>query len=340
MSAPDVRQATHRPSFLITIDTEGDDQWSRRGEVTTENARFLPRFQELCERYGLKPTYLTNYEMAKSPAFQPFGREVLRRGTAEIGMHLHAWNSPPHKPLTTDDRRHAPYLIEHPEAVMREKVGYLTALLEDTFAVKMTGHRAGRWSFNETYARVLLENGYETDCSVTPHISWENDLGDPNGAGGTDYTAFPERPYRVDLGNISREGDGPLLEVPMTIVAGAPWRRTVGGMFPAASLPGRVAGRLDPQVRWLRPTGRNRKAMRKIVEQAVAERREHVEFMLHSSELMPGGSPGFPRARDIEVLYSDLDALFQSAGSLCRGTTLSEFQRQFCARLLAAAQIS
>ena len=95
MSAPDVRQATHRPSFLITIDTEGDDQWSRRGEVTTENARFLPRFQELCERYGLKPTYLTNYEMAKSPAFQPFGREVLRRGTAEIGMHLHAWNSPP-----------------------------------------------------------------------------------------------------------------------------------------------------------------------------------------------------------------------------------------------------
>ena len=246
---------------------------------------------------------------------------------------------------------------------MREKVGYLTALLEDTFAVKMTGHRAGRWSFNETYARVLLENGYETDCSVTPHISWENDLGDPNGAGGTDYTAFPERPYRVDLGNISREGDGPLLEVPMTIVAGAPWRRTVGGMFPAASLPGRVAGRLAPQVRWLRPTGRNRKAMRKIVEQAVAERREHVEFMLHSSELMPGGSPGFPRARatsrakslsatgllsfgvsararDIEVLYSDLDALFQSAGSLCRGTTLSEFQRQFCARPLAAAQIS
>src|SRR5512144_2975448 len=48
------------PSFLITIDTEGDNLWSRPREITTGNARYLPRFQALCEKYGLKPTYLTN----------------------------------------------------------------------------------------------------------------------------------------------------------------------------------------------------------------------------------------------------------------------------------------
>ncbi len=39
-------------------------------------------------------------------------------------MHLHAWNSPPTEPLTADDWRHKPYLIEYSDAMMREKVDY------------------------------------------------------------------------------------------------------------------------------------------------------------------------------------------------------------------------
>ena len=48
------------PAFLITIDTEGDDIWGSHANVTTENARYLPRFQDLCRKHGFKPTYLTN----------------------------------------------------------------------------------------------------------------------------------------------------------------------------------------------------------------------------------------------------------------------------------------
>src|SRR5260221_5881140 len=65
--------------LLITIDTEGDDLWSRPREITTRNARFLPRFQSLCERYRLKPVYLANYEMAMSDAFVEFARDVVAR---------------------------------------------------------------------------------------------------------------------------------------------------------------------------------------------------------------------------------------------------------------------
>ena len=93
------------PALLLTIDTEGDNMWARPREITTRNARRLPRFQGLCERHGLKPTYLTNYEMATDPAFVDFGRDVLARGTGEIGMHLHAWHSPPFDPpLSADDQ--------------------------------------------------------------------------------------------------------------------------------------------------------------------------------------------------------------------------------------------
>src|SRR5215470_3046113 len=128
--------------FIITIDTEGDDLWSRPREITTRNAAFLPRFQALCERFGFKPVYLTNYEMAMSDAFVEFGRDVLARGAGEIGMHLHAWNSPPLVALTDDDFRYQPYLIEYPEPVMRQKIATMTRLLEDRFDEVILSHRA------------------------------------------------------------------------------------------------------------------------------------------------------------------------------------------------------
>src|SRR6266487_4602168 len=74
--------------FIITIDTEGDDLWARPREITTRNAEYLPRFQSLCERFGFKPVYLTNYEMAMSDVFVEFARDVLARGAGEVGMRF------------------------------------------------------------------------------------------------------------------------------------------------------------------------------------------------------------------------------------------------------------
>ena len=39
-------------AFLITIDTEGDNLWACPREITTYNSHYLPRFQQLCERYA------------------------------------------------------------------------------------------------------------------------------------------------------------------------------------------------------------------------------------------------------------------------------------------------
>jgi hypothetical protein len=172
-----------KPAFLITIDTEGDNLWQKNDSITTENAKYLPRFQAVCEKYGFKPVYLTNYEMAIDPFFIEFGQDVIARGTAEIGMHLHAWNSPPETPLTDNDWRYKPYLIEYSDALMREKVDFMTKLLQDTFQTKMRSHRAGRWAFDERYARLLIEYGYEVDCSVTPKVNWKTAKGAPQGTG-------------------------------------------------------------------------------------------------------------------------------------------------------------
>jgi peptidoglycan/xylan/chitin deacetylase (PgdA/CDA1 family) len=322
-----------RPVFLITVDTEGDNLWARPREITTRNAEFLPRFQELCERYGLRPTYLATYEMACSPTFREFGLDLLGRGTGEIGTHPHAWNTPPLVPLTHDDLYHQPYLIEYPEPVMAEKIRVLTELLEDTFGVKMRSHRAGRWGFSETYARLLLRHGYLVDCSVTPHVSWRGHLGAPGGPGGPDYRNFPEDPYFVDSLDISRPGRSTLLEVPVTIVPSG-WRSLGNLRERVRSVPllRRAVHRFLPAVYWLRPDRRNLPHMLRIVRQAAELGRTHLEFMVHSSELMPAGSPLFPTRDHIERLYANLEALFELAARTCTPATLSEFYDAYRAR--------
>jgi hypothetical protein len=66
-----------------------------------------------------------------------------------------------------------------------------------------------------------------------------------------------------------------------------------------------------------------------IVRRAQAERWPHLEMVLHSSELMPGGSPSFADERAIEALYRDLQVLFRSVAPHFRGMTLGEFAHQW-----------
>ena len=316
-------QAQRKP-FLITIDAEGDNQWLATPHLTCANAKFLPRFQFHCESFGFKPTYLTNYEMAQDPAFIEFARDALRRGVAEVGMHLHAWHSPPSYRLTSDDYGAQPYLIEYPEEIMREKLRYMTALLEDTFESRMTSHRAGRWAFDHRYARALADLDYQVDCSVTPSVSWRGSRGAFRG--GTDYRAFPDRPYFLDLCDIRLSGKSRLLEVPMSVF---PRRlkhdRSPLSWFSDDRYTQKALSILNP-IDWLRPNGRNGKHMVALAEWLLHADYPYAQFMLHSSELMPGGSPRFPTPSSIDHLYRDLESLFGSMEDLYAGHTLAEFR--------------
>jgi hypothetical protein len=256
-----------------------------------------------------------------------FASVVAARGAGEIGMHLHAWNSPPLEPLTSDDFRYQPYLIEYPDRVMKEKIKVLTRLLEERFDQKMISHRAGRWAFDGRYAALLLEEGYRVDCSVTPGVDWRGTMGNPAGNGGTNYTNFPQNPYYVNPSDISLLAAGTLLEVPVTVRRSGlhrkaqwayrtPWLR-------------RAANGVSPGLRWLYPAKTDLNAMLQLAREARAEGATHMEFMLHSSQLMPGGSPSLRNASDIERLYESLEILFGAVAGWCRGMTLKEFHAWF-----------
>ena len=312
--------------FLITVDTEGDNLWSRPRVITTRNARFIPRFQELCEKFSLRPCYLTNYEMAADPFFQEFGRDVLKRRTAEIGMHLHAWNSPPEVPLTEDDYHYQPYLIEYSESVMWGKIDYLTSMLEDLFQTEITSHRAGRWGFNDIYAKLLLKRGYRVDCSVTPYVSWKAHLGDPNGTGGSDYTNFRDMPYFLDPEDIRLSGSSGLLELPVTVYPGNQnlLHSVTKHLNPANPIK-RIVNLAFPPCRILAPRRFRLSELHRIVEWSAGDSRPCVHFMTHSSELMPGGGPAFRTAGDIDRVYANLERLFGRVRRFFDGITLAEY---------------
>ncbi|AYA41546.1 deacetylase [Xenorhabdus nematophila] len=310
-----------KPAFIITIDTEGDNLWQDSVQISTENTQYLPRFQKLCEQFGFKPVWLTNYEMAMDDSYIEFAKDVISRNTGEIGMHLHAWNSPPLTPLTDDDMHYKPYLIEYPKEQMRAKIDFMTHLLEDKLQTKMLSHRAGRWAFNQDYAQLLAEYGYQVDCSVTPKVDWRFTKGDPDGNGGTDYSHFPTHAYFMDLQDISKEGCSSLLQVPMSI------------QYKHSSIMNCIKQKYDqlrgkkrsPSVNWLRPKGGNVALMKKVIQQTLASGSDYIEFMLHSSEFMPGGSPTFKNEEQIEQLYQDLEELFAFIKPLAQGMTLAEY---------------
>lgn len=306
--------------FVITIDTEGDNLWEwRQGDrVTTENVKYLSRFQSLCDRYGFKPVWLTNYEMISDPLYVDFISKVEDTGTGELGMHLHAWSTPPEYELCVK-KTGAPYLIEYPIDIMEQKIATMTEILRDRTGIIPVTHRAGRWAMNAAYFELLKKYGYHIDCSVTPHENWTEHIGSTEGSAGSNYTDSPEEAYWID-------SEKTVLEVPLTV------RRTHRFFGPEKLTLRRLAGSVKRSVNgeniWLRPGHSGEKQMHFLIDQIVESKSDYLMFMLHSSEFMPGGSPKFKTAESVEGLYGTIERLFRHIARDFEGITLREYYKK------------
>ena len=311
--------------FIITVDTEADNQWNRPSTEVLENISGLPRFQCLCEKYGLPPTYLVTYEVAVDPKAIAILLDCQKKG-AEIGAHLHPWTTPPFTRKQDEERiiHRFPHELEQKE--LRDKLRSLTDAITVSFG-KPVSYRSGRWGFNRQVAEELVRQGYQVDCSVTPKISWRKTKGDPRGKGGPDYTQAPLLPYQYD---------DILLEVPLTVIATSGWGGEgslllrVYNLLPDG-LVKRVVNRLGVQIKTLRLFPETTtKDLVAIINSAKRNDLGVLEFMIHSSELWPGTSVYTKTERDVEKNYLRLAELF----TLVReermiGVTLAEFAQTF-----------
>jgi hypothetical protein len=321
---------------IVTVDTEADNQWDYNEVVTAENLDHIPRFQGLCERYGLRPTYLCTFEVVESPRFESVLRPYQERGAAEIGAHLHPWTNPPFGPAARAGIDKDAYPA-YPSELTPEDFGAKLKALTDRIAVRAdrapTSYRAGRWGFTAAHVPVLVSLGYTVDCSVTPLVSWAKNAG--RRGGGPDFCAAPLMPYFLDPTDVCRAGPSTLLEVPVTIVLPNAVMRQSARLRQAflrhrETLMCRTLDKvfhLDPW--WFRPYhAMSAERMLKVYRVARARKLPAVEMMLHSSELMPDGSPYNPTEASVERLYERLERVFaQLARDGCQGTTLSAFAK-------------
>ena len=232
-------------------------------------------------------------------------------------MHLHAWNSPPlyKLPIANDGQ---PYLIEYPKNIMEEKVKFLTDLIYEKTGIRPISHRAGRWAMNQEYFNIIGKYGYKIDCSVTPGIDWSHIVGRTKDSAGSNYKNCPHSIYNVELPERTK-----LTEVPVSILLSHRYFCDVNA--PIKKQIKKIWHSIKGYPIWLRPNGSNLKEMKYLLRCHTKTDDPYVMFMLHSSELMPSGSPSFKTDNQIEALYRDIAEVFDYAKALgYEGSTLRE----------------
>jgi hypothetical protein len=317
--------------FIITVDTEGDNQWQYNGCITLRNMHALPRFQKLCEQYGFVPTYLLAREVLQDAATVKALLERQKRGSAEIGVHLEPWTTPPFMAEETADPAMQAFPSELPLDWFSRKLEVLTAEVAERFGAPKS-FRAARWGITGAMLRRLAEQGYTVDCSVTPKIDWRRQRGLAGGPGGPDYREAPPGPYRPSVKNVCRSGSAGLVEVPMTILYTA---RGAGENSVLAHrctrLPeSRLKRLLDRHLfrkRWLRVSHESLPDdWVRIYETALRGGLGVLQLMIHSSELMTGTSPLTRTEKDTAFVYESLTTMFRTFRQRgLQGESLSRF---------------
>jgi len=302
--------------FILTIDTEGDNQWDYGRDLTVENIKFVPRFQDLCDKFQIKPTYLVTSEVCDDPFARELFADYLSKNKAEIGAHLHSWTTPPFldkEGYRFNDINHG-YATEFPDNILNEKIINLTSQIEKTFGKRPLSFRSGRYGFNENLAKILSDNSYLVDSSVTPYISWSPHKGIPGGSGGPNFIDKSPFPYSYDF------PDSSLLEIPITILPTRfPLNRNnaIANYF-FKNVDNNIALRafrklfFNKQPLWLRPNiWMNIRLFEEVVNESIRIELPYIVMIFHSSELMPGCSIYRSDKESIEELYKVLESFFK-----------------------------
>lgn len=300
--------------FILTIDTEADDQWSHGIPLTTKNISCIPALQELCNRHHILPTYFVTSEICEDKNAAGILNKIHQNNQCEIGTHLHVWTTPPFpdsEGLSFNDRQHA-FANEIPAALFEQKLRHITDQVKDSFGHSPVSFRSGRYGYDKSMAAALTKNGYKIDSSVTPYTSWKKTAGLINGTGGPDFSRVDNHLYTL------KTEYGELLEVPVTILftknalkKHPKWAEFIARHRNKYFNKFLALLKLNNQPLWLRPSPDSSVSdLKEVVHTAESIGLEYLVMMFHSSELLPGGSPYWKSEHDVEGLFETLSEFF------------------------------
>ena len=296
--------------LVVSLDVEEEGlfggRYARRAPRVTNTAQ-LSRLAPLLER-GVRPTLFCAHSVLTDPASRAILARLRDMSGAEIGAHLHHWNTPPldldsHAGGQSDmaDVTNSVPAASVPAALMAAKLGTLFRVGEDFQGAPLTSFRMGRWDLHRAHWPLLARAGVLCDASVRPlHCA---KTGADGVAAGPDHFNAPSDPYWVPV-----EGKH-IFEVPLTIT---PLLRPLPKMLRALPDGPDSWGRaVRASLRhWgalaLLPVEHPLWAMRAVTSLFAARGGRVLSLTWHSSEMLPGASPNVPDQAAADALLQKI----------------------------------
>jgi len=303
--------------FILTVDTEEEFEWNKpfaRDGHGTRHLLAIPRFQAMCEAFGVTPCYLVDLPIVEDPYGVNLLGAYANAGCAEIGVQLHPWVNPPFdEELTTYNS----YACNLPPALERAKLTWLHNAIVSRLGVKPDAYRAGRYGAGVATASILRDLGIAIDTSVRARFDYSCQQ-------GPDYSRHPVYPYWLDKGHV--------IELPLTTVyAGA--MRSLGSTLFAQWFESNAARSLLARSKLLErialtPEGIPLGKALHAIDLAFVEGVPIINVSLHSPSLAVGFTPYVRNEAQLYELYQWLEAVFRHLQSLgIRPTTMAEIKK-------------
>lgn len=287
--------SARQPLYLVvSLDVEEEGlfggHYARRG-FSTRNTSGLKDLAQFCGM-GIRPTLFCAHSVLADPASCETLTRLRDAYHAEIGAHLHHWNTPP---LTLDGNDHSLTdsaarvpAAEVPDALFSAKLSTLMEAGKALQGQPVTSFRMGRWDLHRNHWPLLAAAGILCDASVRPlHGAASPML-------GPDHFDAPGNPYWVNA------GQNKIFEVPLTVT---PLLTRLPALMRA--LPAALAAKARASLKtWgalaLLPVYHPLWAMCAITRLYAARGGRVLSLTWHSSEMMPGCTPHLPDTASVK----------------------------------------
>ena len=316
--------ASDAVALVVSIDTEEDNWRPTRDGIRIENVRELPTLHAFLAGLGLRPTYFVDHPVASVPWSAAILREIAGSGVAEIGAHLHPWNTPPFDEAML--RRHS-MLNNLGADLQQRKLRVLRDALASAVGRAPTTFRAGRFGLGPQTVGALLACGFRVDSSVTPWFDWRGF------DEGPDFCGAPQGCYRIDADQDPRTpaAAGALLELPLSsgftrrpfawrARAHAALRSPALRRLPLAGLASRLG--IVRRV-MLTPEGESLPTLLEFARRLLEQGERFLHLFWHSPSLVPGLSPFVTSAGDRERLFAKIEAFVNHVSRRTRFVPMS-----------------
>lgn len=295
---------------ILSVDTECDKdvKWEIPQPMSFNNIeRIVSKLMPVCNRYGVKPTFLLSPEVLQNDYSLNILKEI---NNCSLGAHLHEEFIAPNKNLRSKTSLNIQAELD--VTLEFEKLKNLTNLFESKIGYSPLCFRSGRFGSSKNTIRILNDLGYLVDSSITPFKThyFKNDL-------KINHWGKSIVPYFESL-----KEDGGILQVPLTLYNNDFFRLPVFLLKMLESkqtLLKKILNKLGFRSRtvWLRPYRQSEKKLINIADQVIETVFKNENFtvlniMFHSNELLEGASPYCKTEKEVDEFVNSLESLFIS----------------------------